>query len=236
MTASSTHSRTDSVGRLPSSSLACALALMLALPAEARTSKKLDPKEQAARAAFRAATQAYNLGQFEVALKHYEEAYAFKQHLGFLFNIAQCHRQLGHHEPAIFYYRRYLTEGKLDRDNQAVVRGLIREMEKKRADQEQQRRAEVEAAREKEIELARASALKAEAEAAEKRRAEAVENLKLEAVRGLGDRSPPPQGPEPLYKKWWLWAGIGALATGAVIYVAIPTHPRSTTMGSISAR
>jgi tetratricopeptide (TPR) repeat protein len=217
--------------------LACALALMLALPAEARTSKKLDQKQQAARAAFVAATQAYNLGQFEVALKHYEEAYAFKQHLGFLFNIAQCHRQLGHYEPAIFYYRRYLTEGRLDRDNQAVVRGLIREMEKKRADQEQQRRAEVEAAREKEIELARAAALKAEAEAAEKRRAEAVENLRVEAaLKGLGDRSPPPEQPEPLYKKWWLWAGIGALATGAVIYVAIPVHPRSTTMGSISAR
>lgn len=232
MTASSTRSRTDAaLARLPPLVLACALALLwVRLPAEARPAKHVDEKEQAARAKLVTGTQAYNLGQFEAALRQYEEAYALAPHLGFLFNIAQCHRHLRNYEQAIFNYRRYLAEGRLSRENEAVVQDLIREMEEKKADLEMQHRAEVEATRQMEIERARAAAVKAEAEGAEKRRAEA-------ALQGLNDRlPPPPPAPEPLYKKWWLWAGIGAVATGAIVYAAIPAHPRNTTLGSVSAR
>jgi hypothetical protein len=85
----------------------------------------------AARAHFKRAEAAFNLGKFDDALAAYQAAYETKPLPGFLFNIAQCHRNLGNHERALFFYRRYLA---LDPQtaNRAVVEQLIDETEKRR--------------------------------------------------------------------------------------------------------
>jgi tetratricopeptide (TPR) repeat protein len=85
-----------------------------------------------ARAQFQRAEAAYNMGKFTEALAAYQAAYEAKPLPGLLFNIAQCHRNLGNQERALFFYRRYLA---LDpqTSNRATVEQLIAETEQRRA-------------------------------------------------------------------------------------------------------
>ncbi len=47
------------------------------------------------------------------------------------------------------------------------------------------------------------------------------------------DAAAPAQSPaRPLYKRWWFWAGIGAVVTGAVIAGIVATRP-DTPQGSL---
>lgn len=56
------------------------------------------------------ATAQYSAQQYAAALVEYEAAYADFPDPALLFNIAQCHRKLGHNKEAVDYYRRYLHE------------------------------------------------------------------------------------------------------------------------------
>ena len=75
------------------------------------------------------ATQTYKSGQFELALQQYQSAYDLYPDPAFLFNIAQCYRNLGDQERARFFFRRYLA---LDphAPNKRRVEELIDEMTK----------------------------------------------------------------------------------------------------------
>jgi hypothetical protein len=104
-----------------------ALGLCLVLPAQAREV----PATKAEVAAVRRAQRAYELGQFEQALTDYGEVYRLKASPKILFNIAQCHRQLGNYERAAFFYRRYLALSPKKPPNEAIVVDLIAEVEAK---------------------------------------------------------------------------------------------------------
>ena len=52
----------------------------------------------------------YRLSNFKAALEAYKEALAIENRPSTILNVAQCHRQLGERERALFYYRLYLTE------------------------------------------------------------------------------------------------------------------------------
>jgi hypothetical protein len=71
---------------------------------------------------------AYTLGKFDAAIGHFETAYVEHPAPAFLFNIAQCHRQLRACKKASFFYRRYLS-AKPDADNRPEVEGYIKEAE-----------------------------------------------------------------------------------------------------------
>jgi len=60
------------------------------------------------RAHFEMAETKFNLGRFEEAAVDYQAAYEAEPLPAFLFNIGQCHRNLGNYERAQFYFRRYL--------------------------------------------------------------------------------------------------------------------------------
>src|SRR3954467_1330851 len=99
----------------------------LSLPAFAAKDSKAEAREQVARA-----LKAYDLGYFTDALAAYSEAYRLDARPAFLFNIAQCHRQLNEPERSAFFFKRYLSyfpEGKAP--NEKVVKDLIAEMEAK---------------------------------------------------------------------------------------------------------
>jgi hypothetical protein len=66
-----------------------------------------DPATRA-RAHAQQGTAHYNLDQWPQALAEYEAAYLAFPDPALLFNIAQCHRRLGHREPALDYYKKYL--------------------------------------------------------------------------------------------------------------------------------
>jgi hypothetical protein len=105
--------------------IAFVMAAAISLPATAEADTK------AARAHFQRAEAAYNLGKFHEALAGYEAAYQAKPLPGLLFNIAQCHRNLGNQERALFFYRRYLAVDPAT-NNRALVEKLIAESEKPR--------------------------------------------------------------------------------------------------------
>ena len=66
-----------------------------------------DP-ERLARAATELGQKAYDLGRFEEAIAHYSAAYEAMPLPALLFNLGQCHRQLGQSGQAAFFYGRYL--------------------------------------------------------------------------------------------------------------------------------
>lgn len=89
-----------------------------------------DPAEALARSEFELAQRHYDLGRFELAIAHYARAYEAMPLPPFLFNIAQCHRQLGQIRRAAFFYTRYLDLAK-EPQNATLARALLREMNEK---------------------------------------------------------------------------------------------------------
>ena len=92
-------------------------------------SARADDVEKDARRLFQRAELSFNVGKFAEALTDYQAAYQAKPLPGFLFNIAQCYRNLGDQERARFFFRRYLA---LDphAPNKRRVEELIDEMTK----------------------------------------------------------------------------------------------------------
>lgn len=66
-----------------------------------------DNKDKA-RDLYRDATHHYDFGEYQRALDGFKEAYQNYEDPAFLFNIAQCHRALGHKQEAITFYKSYL--------------------------------------------------------------------------------------------------------------------------------
>lgn len=94
--------------------------LLLATPARAAD----DPVLRVVAAHYEQGTKLYNLGDFRNALDEFKAAYLARRAAEFLFNIAQCYRQLGEHESAAREYRAYLRE-KPDAKNRADVEAFI---------------------------------------------------------------------------------------------------------------
>ncbi|MCY1074194.1 tetratricopeptide repeat protein [Archangium lansingense] len=189
--------------------------------------------ESQARAKFSEGNLAYDLGEFQKALDAYSEAYRLMPLPGFLFNIAQCHRQLGRPERAGFFYRRYLTLSKEEPSNAALVKELIAEVEESVRKEQERRLTREETARDQ----AKAAALRAQAEATAARRVQQGEGRRTLAprARAPGQAEAEVKGGDSLLKKWWVWAGAGAVAViaGGVIYAATAPQPRPTTLGTV---
>ncbi len=190
--------------------------------------------ESQARARFSEGNIAYDLAEFQKALDAYSEAYRLMPLPGFLFNIAQCHRQLGRPERAGFFYRRYLTLSREDPPNAALVKDLIAEMDAAVRKEQERRLAREETARDQ----ARAAALRAQAEATAARRVQQGEGRRSLAPKARAPGQADAEvkgGGDGLWKKWWVWAGAGAVAViaGGVIYAATTPQPRPTTLGTV---
>ncbi|HUB05999.1 MAG TPA: protein kinase [Myxococcales bacterium] len=129
---------------------------------------------RAARSRAEAAQIAYDVGHFGRALELFSLAYEFAPQPSLLFDIAQCHRQLGHAERALFFYRRYLARAPAGADLHQA-RKLIEKVKEMRSDAQAQWRERLDAQRrEGEVEVLRAkeAAAKAEAKAAASEAAE----------------------------------------------------------------
>jgi tetratricopeptide (TPR) repeat protein len=188
--------------------------------------------EAQARAKFAEGNVSYDLAEFQKALDAYSEAYRLTPLPGFLFNIAQCHRQLGHAERAGFFYRRYLSLSKEEPSNAPLVRELIAEMDAAVRKEQERRLTREETARDQ----ARAAALRAQAEAIAARRARegAGKRALLPEATPAASAESEVKG-ESLTKKWWVWAGAGAVAlvAGGVIYAVTAPEPRPTSLGTV---
>jgi tetratricopeptide (TPR) repeat protein len=201
-------------------SLLLAWSWALAPDAHAQGGRADRRAREQARAHVQRATTHYNLGRFEQALTEYTAAYeAFAAPL-LLFNIGQCHRNLGNHERAVFFLESFLREAteitpeqrqladELLRESQTALRAQAPQQDPEPADPEPEpTEPEVEARVEASI-----------------------------GGAGLADRPPTPQ----VYEEGWFWAVIlaSAAVVGAVIGIgvwAVTQEPQlpSGTLGTV---
>jgi tetratricopeptide (TPR) repeat protein len=211
--------------------------------AQVQVQVQVQDGEAQARARFAEGNVAYDVGDFGKALKAFTEAYRLKPLPGFLFNIAQCHRQLGQYSRAAFFYRRYMSLAP-DAPSAPVVGELVQEMEARAKEQEARRLERERAERDRAVQQARAQAARAEAEAAARRRAEReAEQQALSARTAEAILQPAPQGmtqhgavSTPWTRKWWVWAGAGAaaaLVTTGVIMATQGPDARAPSLGTV---
>ncbi|MBK7861371.1 MAG: tetratricopeptide repeat protein [Archangiaceae bacterium] len=190
------------------------LALSLVLAA---TAALADDGTAAAKAAAKEARVAFDAGDFERALVKYEEAFRARPVPALQFNLGQCHRQLGHLERALYFFRRFL-ESQPPEEQAAQVRPLVAELEAQQARDEAH-------ARELQLEQARAASAQAQADL--------ERALKQQPVVAAAE--------PPVYKKPWFWVVVGGVAVvaagvGAGAYVATAPRPVATTWPDIDAR
>ncbi len=117
--------------------LACALAGAVGTAGTAKVAHAQSQADKdAAKAAYKKGTSAYNLAQWDKAIKYFTEAFEILPDAAFLFNLAQTHRQADNCKDASFFYSRYLSM-KPNAPNRAEIEGFIKEL-----DDECARRAE----------------------------------------------------------------------------------------------
>lgn len=108
---------------IPSRASTATLAAMLFALALCPAAASADDRA-AARGHFARAEAHYQASRFSEALAAYDAAYQASPLPEFLYNMAQCHRQLGHAAQAVTLYERFLAE-RPDAPNREVVEGLI---------------------------------------------------------------------------------------------------------------
>ncbi len=161
--------------------------------------------DKAARAQFQRAEKAFNVGKFDDALKFYEGAFDAKPLPGFLFNMAQCHRNLGDPERAIFFFQRYLS---LDPEtpNRPLALELIAEEQKK-------------------LDAKRAPIQKPPPapEPPPVAPSPAPPPVRIEVVPIAAPLVVPAPTPpsQPVYKKWWFWTGAAVVLGGVVAALVV---------------
>jgi tetratricopeptide (TPR) repeat protein len=115
-------------------------AICLACVASVRVAYAEDAAMRSAKRHYERGQKLFALQKFDEALDQFQQAFDAKPIPDFLFNIGQCHRNLGDYEAAVFSFKRYL---KLDPDaaNREQVEELITQLEEKMAaDDAKQRR------------------------------------------------------------------------------------------------
>ncbi len=90
-----------------------------------------DPDLTRARKLFYEGRKLFDLRRFQQALDKYEAAFEAKPIPEFLFNIGQCHRNLGNYDEAIFSFRRYLQLVP-DAERRPQIEALIADLKKKK--------------------------------------------------------------------------------------------------------
>jgi tetratricopeptide (TPR) repeat protein len=159
-----------------------------------------------ARTLYQSGTSHYNLSEFREALGDFKEAYRLLQDASFLFNIAQCYRQLGDPTSAASFYRAFRREAP-DAPNRADVDRLIGEMDKAAAAQHGPPQET----------LPTSSAAPV-----------AVPAPSL--TNNVVTAAPPPR--RPLTKRPWFWVTLGGAAVviaGVTVAVVLGTAPHAPT-------
>ena len=191
--------------------LAAVMAL-LTIPAQAKDATEMRAREQ-----FSAGQAAYANGRYEQALGAFSAAYGLQPVPGFLFNIAQCHRQLGNYERAAVFYQQYLDLSPSSA-NTATVRALLSEIEA--SEKESKRRLAEQRNLRAVLEIPSGPNPLQSALAGNRRDAQLTQ--------------PGPSG-DSIFTKWWFWTGMGAIALGTTTYI-LANHLADPTPSAVHAR
>jgi hypothetical protein len=114
---------------------AAILGLMVAFLSASATARA-ETDKQKAKKHFNEAEVFYQQAMFRKALEEYRKAHQLSSHPALVFNMAQCHRQLGEHKKALFMYKLFLSQ-RPNAPNREEVEQWIGKMKKKVAEEEQ---------------------------------------------------------------------------------------------------
>jgi tetratricopeptide (TPR) repeat protein len=160
------------------------------------------------------AQKAFNVGDFPEAIKDYKAAYKLVAKPGFLYNIAQAYRLSGDFKQARFFYESYLN-AKPDAANRAEVEDHIREMTE-----------EIERQQKAQTNRPTGTLPDENPDKTDKTDKTKIPPPDKAAEAGQTEPAPPAlpapadTGHRPIYKKWWFWTAIGAVAVVGVVAVA----------------
>jgi tetratricopeptide (TPR) repeat protein len=173
-----------------------ALAVLLAIITCGQARAQNPSPEELARRHHERGTSFYNLGQFEEAIAEYRKGYEQKADPVFLLNIGEAYRQLGAHEKALFFYRRYVSVVP-NAPNRAQIDEKVASLEQLVDAQERARSP------------APPQPLPPRLSGGPPLVPPAPDlNLTTPAA------TPPSRG--PVWHRWWFWAGIGGLVAGGI--------------------
>ncbi len=204
--------------------------ISFAAPAARASGAGIDDDKEARRL-FEHAELEFNVGKFPEALADYQSAYEAKPLPGFLFNIAQCYRNVGNFERARFFFRRYLAL-EPHAPNRHRVDELIAEMSR----QLEAKQAEAAAAAPATSPpVADAPPLVTTPPPAPVL-VEPVLPVVPAAPSAVLMTSPAPATPpahRPIWKRWWFWTGVAAVVAGGVVATYVLTRTTTQTPGSL---
>ncbi|ADO74850.1 Tetratricopeptide repeat domain protein [Stigmatella aurantiaca DW4/3-1] len=209
------------------------------LPLAARAAAPTEQAKAEARVKFAEGNAFYEQGNYRQALTSFDAAYRLVPLPAFLFNVAQCHRQLGSYERAASFYRRYLSLSEKEPPNAPMVKELITEMDTRAqaASKPKPERPKPVAVRESDaraVPKREVSLKEAERQAVASR----TSDTPSVSPAALGQTQAVKEVRKPLTHKWWVWAGAGAalLLTGGIVYAVTAPDPRPTSLGTVSSR
>jgi tetratricopeptide (TPR) repeat protein len=192
--------------------LVFSLALLLVVTATAHADERAKARE-----AFRLGRQHYALREYKEALTAFQEAYRHYEDPSFLFNIAQCERQLDHRAEAIRAYRMYLVNAS-DAGNREEVRQIIAKLEH---DLDAEHAAQAAKAPPPPT-LTPTSAPTPTPTPPPATTVTATTTTATTNGSVLIETTKPARPDKPAYKKWWVWTLVGvAVAGGAAAGLAV---------------
>jgi len=166
---------------------------------------------------YKEGTKQYNLGEFEEAVKAYKSGYDAKPDPVFLYNIAQAYRLWGKPDKAIFFYKSFLRNLP-EAPNRAEVERRIGEMQ-----------TDIDKQNAKAHEPASVSPPLPSATTPTVAPVAPPAPLPMAAPLPLPEQtdgatltqtaSTPPD--DAVYKQWWFWTALGAVALGTVAVIAV---------------
>lgn len=200
---------------LPTSALlSVLLVLQPLLPSVASAAAPTAQDRKASRLAFGRAQEAYEAGRFEEALTGYREANERMSNPAFIFNMAQCYRQLGAHDEALAHYQRYLDASPTAK-NRTVVEAHIQDLQTAIAQRPPPKPV-----------LTPSDELMLQQQEQQRREEEAAALAAAPAAT-------------PIYQTWWFWTAAavvaGGVATGVVLSQGGDSLPPAS-LGDVSIR
>jgi tetratricopeptide (TPR) repeat protein len=105
------------------------LGVLAAIVIAASAARAEEPSSDRVRFLAKETVTQYDLGHYQAALKAAEELYQLKPTPGVLFNVAQCHRQLGHLKEAAHSYRLFLSYAEPESNEAVKARDLLAQVE-----------------------------------------------------------------------------------------------------------
>ncbi len=198
--------------------------LAVVLLAAAVSSSAADERDDA-RVAYERAETHYAMGEFAAAVTQYKKAYELSKAPALLFNIAQALRLDGKDEDALYFYETYLRLEKSP-PNRTDVEAHIASLKQTIAERRDREKSDSERAR------AEADRRRLEAEIAARHARTREARARAELARSY---PPPRRRNRVLEAAGLITAGVGAVAVGGGIYLAVEAKDKFDTVNATEA-